>query len=410
MATSLQGLFQTPAQASLGREALGIKLGQLDPLMVPTAVAYGAGSGLGKGLGGMMGLQTDEDRLRVLQQEFSDIDINDPAQLRMMGQRLMSEGFGQEGMTVLDRADDLYESQTSRITALKPSSTARSKEQYLLEACQAGNDRACQMYDAIKGSLQAQSRKRGAEAAETEAEIELGLPGLKGQKITAEINKLDIDALKTKAETGHLESKWELERRETEAKIAKTNAETDLKIEELKSAGKLDDARNLTETKNLTADYDTFVGDWRSRKADLEIVMGIGKDRNAITDMGNIFKFMQILDPTSVVREGEQQLVMDARGILDTLKNVDDKVARGRLLTDTQIEQIQEAVRLIYSSQMSSVYDYQQFMKNKVDSYNSMYGANINLENVIPKSEMLVERPGMSDDAYQNRLQDALGE
>jgi len=132
MATSLQGLFQTPAQASLGREALGIKLGQLDPLMVSTAVAYGAGSGLGKGLGGMMGLQTDEDRLRVLQQEFSDIDINDPAQLRMMGQRLMSEGFGQEGMTVLDRADDLYESQTSRITALKRSKEkAGTMEQYM---------------------------------------------------------------------------------------------------------------------------------------------------------------------------------------------------------------------------------------------------------------------------------------
>lgn len=378
-----------------------------------------AGGMLGRGLGQAFGAQTPMEakqaKLGEIQAQFPDLDPSNPEQLRQVQAALLQAGLYDQAYMVGDKANEAEKTITERLKVLKPSSVSRSKEQFLIEACDRGNENACRVLEselaykqALGSSAEELAELREVKTLTGRAELEAGIPGLKGQKISSEIGNLDARTLETQAETGHLESKWELERRETEAKISKYRAETDLKIEELKGAGKLDDARNLTETKNLTTDYDEFVGDWRSRKGDLEIVMGIGGDRNAITDMANIFKFMQILDPTSVVREGEQQLVMDARGILDSLKNVDDKVARGRLLTDTQIGQIQNAVKAIYNSQMTAVYDYQQFIKNKVDSYNSMYGANISLENIIPEAETLVERPSMGDAEYQDRVQRAL--
>lgn len=64
-------------------------------------------------------------------------------------------------------------------------------------------------------------------------------------------------------------------------------------------------------------------------------------------DLSLIFGYMKILDPTSVVREGEQASAANTRGVPDTVRNLYNKILRGDKLTPQQrVAFVQEATTL----------------------------------------------------------------
>ena len=52
------------------------------------------------------------------------------------------------------------------------------------------------------------------------------------------------------------------------------------------------------------------------------------KDPSAAGDLAMIFTYMKILDPTSVVREGEQATAQNAAGTPERIKNIYNRVIK----------------------------------------------------------------------------------
>jgi hypothetical protein len=59
----------------------------------------------------------------------------------------------------------------------------------------------------------------------------------------------------------------------------------------------------------------------------------------AVGDISLIFAYMKMLDPASVVREGEQATAQNARGVPDTIMNAYNKALSGERLTENQRKQ-----------------------------------------------------------------------
>ena len=104
-------------------------------------------------------------KINEIQQEFADADFEDPATFSAIGNRFMQEGFGDLAMKSFDFGKQLYSAETSRISALKPTAEQAKTERgiRLAKACQAGSQKACELYDL-------QTREMQADIASTEAE------------------------------------------------------------------------------------------------------------------------------------------------------------------------------------------------------------------------------------------------
>jgi hypothetical protein len=71
---------------------------------------------------------------------------------------------------------------------------------------------------------------------------------------------------------------------------------------------------------------------------------------NAAGDLAASTKLMKLLDPTSVVRESELVMAMQATGKLDQLYNYANKIATGQFLSPTQKEQFRGLAKEFYNS------------------------------------------------------------
>ena len=68
----------------------------------------------------------------------------------------------------------------------------------------------------------------------------------------------------------------------------------------------------------------------------------------AASSLAMIFSFMKLLDPTSVVREGEQASAENARGVPDAVRNLYNKVILGGKLTKNQMQEFAQQAKLLY--------------------------------------------------------------
>jgi len=77
-------------------------------------------------------------------------------------------------------------------------------------------------------------------------------------------------------------------------------------------------------------------------------------DPSAAGDMSLIFSYMKLLDPGSVVREGEFATAQNAAGIQDRIRNVYNKVISGERLTPEQRKDFLRTADRLYSGQIKS--------------------------------------------------------
>jgi hypothetical protein len=90
---------------------------------------------------------------------------------------------------------------------------------------------------------------------------------------------------------------------------------------------------------------------------------------NAAGDTALIFSFMKMLDPTSVVKEGEQATVENSRGIPETVSNLYNKALAGTRLTEPQREEIVNYGRSIWEGALQQHETAKQYFTNLANQY-----------------------------------------
>lgn len=101
----------------------------------------------------------------------------------------------------------------------------------------------------------------------------------------------------------------------------------------------------------------------------------IAEKPSAAGDLSFVFSYMKMLDPESVVREGEFANAQNAAGVPDQVRNLYNRAMSGERLNPTQRAQfLDTAERLMQSAQSQYAQDVERFR-----SYAPAYGANPDL-------------------------------
>lgn len=88
------------------------------------------------------------------------------------------------------------------------------------------------------------------------------------------------------------------------------------------------------------------------------------------TDLALIFGYMKVIDPTSVVREGEFATAEKAGGVSEQLRNLYNKVRTGQRLTQEVRDQFVQAARTQFQPYM----DMQRNIENRYTNLSGAYG------------------------------------
>ena len=98
-----------------------------------------------------------------------------------------------------------------------------------------------------------------------------------------------------------------------------------------------------------------------------------------ITHVAMLYSFIKLLDPKSVVRPSETDLIGDALSVLNRMRINIDKIDQDLVLTDSQISEIKFMADQIFSSSASPLKDNIDTVKSNIKSYG------LDENNVIPK-------------------------
>ena len=143
-------------------------------------------------------------------------------------------------------------------------------------------------------------------------------------------------------------------------------ADLDMKLKELGMKPSLD-AKDI---KGINSDISSF-------KKDADVMYGAATDLQTIREnatpaaqLAAIFKFMKALDPTSVVREGEQVMLQKTGGIYDSVGNYVGRLNNGSRLNADQLKDLANTAKRLANSSASTV-------NKSIDDYLSTYGENL---------------------------------
>jgi hypothetical protein len=92
-------------------------------------------------------------------------------------------------------------------------------------------------------------------------------------------------------------------------------------------------------------------------------------------DMSMIFLFMKMLDPTSVVREGEYATARNSGNVSDYVRNAYNKALKGTLLNENQRADFLNQARL----NLATAADAYQNIRNEYTSYANQIGVPVDL-------------------------------
>ena len=112
------------------------------------------------------------------------------------------------------------------------------------------------------------------------------------------------------------------------------NAEPGRYVPKGEDTGKI--ARDQTESLQKLFTGNSVVKDFNTATSQYEKLLTSSERETAAGDMSMIFTYMKILDPTSVVREGEQATASNAAGGPDRVRNFYNKTITGQKLTTKQ--------------------------------------------------------------------------
>lgn len=174
--------------------------------------------------------------------------------------------------------------------------------------------------EAQKFPIEVRKSKADADAAESDAKSKAVAAKYAEQLTVADLQKKAADLGLTRAQTT-----------QAIALGKKYGAETQKILLELATG---DPAKTFDAERNLRKEYTD------QTKGYVETVEGYRRVKsakdNAVGDLSLIYGYMKMLDPGSVVREGEFATAQNAAGVPERIMNVYNRVARGERLTPNQ--------------------------------------------------------------------------
>jgi hypothetical protein len=137
------------------------------------------------------------------------------------------------------------------------------------------------------------------------------------------------------------------------AELAKQQRETDiaLKMMEIRAQQAATErdisGKEFTQEKDLRKEFTAQSKDFTEAKLGFEKVQNaaMSKTPSGATDIALVFGYMKVLDPNSVVREGEFATAANAGGVGETIRNYYNKILEGTLLTDKVRRQFVSSAR-----------------------------------------------------------------
>lgn len=121
------------------------------------------------------------------------------------------------------------------------------------------------------------------------------------------------------------------------------------------------------------------VKDFKAIDAAFRQIKGIASQKpTAQNDMSLVFSFMKMLDPGSVVREGEFASAQNSAGVPDQVRNAYNKAMNGQILNPKQRAEFTNTARTIYGSQRQRY----ESVADSFRGYASGYG--VSADNVVP--------------------------
>ena len=128
------------------------------------------------------------------------------------------------------------------------------------------------------------------------------------------------------------------------------NAEPGRYVPKGEDTGKI--ARDQTESLQKLFTGNSVVKDFNTATSQYEKLLTSSERETAAGDMSMIFTYMKILDPTSVVREGEQATASNAAGVPDRVRNFYNKTITGQKLTTKQRADFVQTGTQLYNNLM----------------------------------------------------------
>lgn len=96
------------------------------------------------------------------------------------------------------------------------------------------------------------------------------------------------------------------------------------------------ESASFTQEKALRGEFDEKIKDYRALRQTYDNMRSAIAEPSPQGDISMIFGFMKMLDPTSVVREGEYATAANSGGVSDAIRNTYNKILNGERLTDEQ--------------------------------------------------------------------------
>jgi hypothetical protein len=103
----------------------------------------------------------------------------------------------------------------------------------------------------------------------------------------------------------------------------------------------------------------------------------LSSEDNAVGDLSLIFAYMKMLDPGSVVREGEFATAQNAAGVPEQIRNMYNKAASGERLNKSQRESFKSQAKGLYNSALES----EKIVRTGLERISKGYG--LNTQNVF---------------------------
>lgn len=242
--------------------------------------------------------------------------------------------------------------------------------------------------------------KLGAEQrAEAKAPAELLEAEAKATKAGAEANKADIEAAlhakKLGAEIGLTEAQAaEAYQRVKKmgVEMRKLDAETQKLLLEAENGG-LDPEKRFQFEQKLRDEYAKQTATFQDVRESYRRVRAANND--AAGDLALIFGFMKMLDPGSVVREGEFANAQNAAGVSDRVRNIYNRLLSGERLTEGQRKQFRAQAKSIMDASTAR----EKMVRKGLERVAGNYGLNT--------ANVFLEPPGASREVPATVTSDA---
>ncbi|MHC4676118.1 MAG: hypothetical protein ACYTBZ_26810 [Planctomycetota bacterium] len=191
-------------------------------------------------------------------------------------------------------------------------------------------------------------RKDLLESQIADLKAQTGVVGKPPPKLPEEVEEIRARTDKLKAEIPHVGKPTP----KTPEEVEKLKEETrKLKLENDRALKAKYSGEQLSAVTSLRKEFNALSGEYIKIRDFYSRMVILSGNPSAAGDLGIIFGYMKMLDPPSVVREGEQATAANAAGVPARIRNLYNKIITGERLAPTQRQDFMEQAERLYRAQ-----------------------------------------------------------